>query len=230
MSYVYVLTNEAMPGYIEIGLTDKPITERVLGLDNTSVAVPFQCYYAARVDDNQKIEKALHTAFGDFRVRPNREFFKMDPYKVKAILEVLALEDVTPKNEIVASAEDSQALRVVGANSRRFRFSSAGIPIGASINFVKDSNLVAIVQDDHSVLFDGQSHSLTNAALEALRKCGYNWTSVQGPEYWLFKGETVGSHRARIRELEEGDEQQLQLDQEVLQSLEQTMIQFFMPH
>ena len=203
MSYVYILTNEAMPGYIKIGLTDKPITERVLGLDNTSVAVPFQCYYAARVDDNQKIEKALHTAFGDFRVRPNREFFKMDPYKVKAILEVLALEDVTPKNEIVASAEDSQALRVVGATTRRFRFSSAGIPIGASINFVKDPNLVAIVQDDHSVLFDGQPHSLTNAALEALRKCGYNWTSVQGPEYWLYNGETVGSLRARQRELEE---------------------------
>lgn len=206
MNYVYILTNEAMPGYIKIGLTDKPITERVLGLDNTSVAVPFQCYYAARVDDNQKIEKALHTAFGDFRVRPNREFFKMDPYKVKAILEVLALEDVTPKNEIVASAEDSQALRVVGATTRRFRFSSAGIPIGASINFVKDPNLVAIVQDDHSVMFDGQSHSLTNAALQALRKCGYNWTSVQGPEYWLYNGESVGSLRARQRELEESTE------------------------
>lgn len=206
MNFVYILTNEAMPGYIKIGLTDKPITERVLGLDNTSVAVPFQCYYAARVDDNQKIEKALHTAFGDFRVRPNREFFKMDPYKVKAILEVLALEDMTPKNEIVASVEDSQALRVVGANTRRFRFSSAGIPIGASINFVKDPNLVAIVQDDHSVLFDGQSHSLTNAALEALRMCGYNWTSVQGPEYWLYNGESVGSLRARQRELEENSE------------------------
>ena len=88
MSYVYILTNEAMPGYIKIGLTDKPVSERVLGLDNTSVAIPFQCYYAARVDDNQKIEKALHTAFGDFRVRSNREFFKMDPYKVKVILEV----------------------------------------------------------------------------------------------------------------------------------------------
>ena len=206
MNFVYILTNEAMPGYIKIGLTDKPITERVLGLDNTSVAVPFQCYYAARVDDNQKIERALHTAFGDFRVRPNREFFKMDPYKVKVILEVLALEDVTPKNEIVASAEDSRALRAVGANTRRFRFSSAGIPVGASINFVKDSNLVAIVQDDHSVLFDGQSHSLTNAALEALRKCGYNWTSVQGPEYWLYNGESVGSLRARQRELEESSE------------------------
>ena len=203
MNYVYILTNEAMPGYIKIGLTDKPVSERVIGLDNTSVAVPFQCYYAARVDDNQKIERALHTAFGDFRVRPNREFFKMDPYKVKVILEVLALEDVTPKNELVVTAEDAQALRTVSIKAGRFKFSSAGIPIGATLNFVKDLNLISIVEDDNWVVFDGEKHSLTTSALEALKKCGYNWSSVQGPEYWLYNGETVGSLRARQRELEE---------------------------
>jgi len=206
MSYVYILTNEAMPGYIKIGLTDKPVSERVLGLDNTSVAVPFQCYYAARVDNNQKIERALHTAFGDFRVRSNREFFKMDPYKVKAILEVLALEDVTPKNELVATVEDAYALRTVGIKAGRFRFSSAGIPIGASLNFVKDLSLSAIVEEDSWVVFAGERHSLTTAALEALKMCGYNWSSVQGPEYWLYKGESVGSLRSKQRELREGDE------------------------
>ncbi len=201
MSYVYILTNEAMPGYIKIGLTENPVSERVVQLDNTSVALPFQCYYAARVEDNRKIERALHTAFGDFRVRPNREFFKLDPYKVKAILEVLALEDVTPKNELVATAEDAQALRSVAIKSGRFRFSSASIPIGATLNFVKDFNLIAKVEEDSWVIFDGVKHSLTTAALEALKKCGYNWSSVQGPEYWLYNGETVGSLRTRQREL-----------------------------
>jgi len=206
MSYVYILTNEAMPGYIKIGLTENLVSERVVQLDNTSVALPFQCYYAARVDDNRRIERALHTAFGDFRVRPNREFFKMDPYKVKAILEVLALEDVTPKNELVATAEDAQALRTVGIKAGRFRFSSAGIPIGAKLNFVKDLNLTAIVEEDSWVVFAGEKHSLTTAALEALKKCGYNWSSVQGPEYWLYNGESVGSLRARQREFEEAAE------------------------
>ena len=146
MSYVYILTNEAMPGYIKIGLTDNLVSERVVQLDNTSVALPFQCYYAARVDDNRRIERALHTAFGDFRVRPNREFFKMDPHKVKVILEVLALEDVTPKNELVATAEDAQALRTVGIKAGRFRFSSAGIPIGATQNIEKDLNYTEKVE------------------------------------------------------------------------------------
>ncbi len=203
MSYVYILTNEAMPGYIKIGLTENLVSERVVQLDNTSVALPFQCYYAARVDDNRRVERALHTAFGDFRVRPNREFFKLDPYKVKAILEVLALEDVTPKNELVATAEDAQALRTVGIKAGRFRFSSAGIPIGAKLSFVKDLSLTATVEEDSWVIFAGERHSLTTAALEALKECGYNWSSVQGPEYWLYNGESVGSLRARQRELEE---------------------------
>ena len=203
MSYVYILTNEAMPGYIKIGLTENLVSERVVQLDNTSVALPFQCYYAARVDDNRRVERALHTAFGDFRVRPNREFFKMDPYKVKAILEVLAIEDVTPKNELVATVEDSEALKTVSIKAGRFRFSSAGIPIGSTLNFVKDLNLTAIVEEDSWVVFAGEKHSLTTAALEALKKCGYNWSSVQGPEYWLYNGESVGSLRARQRELEE---------------------------
>jgi hypothetical protein len=202
MSFVYILTNEAMPGIIKIGLTENSVSERVLQLDTTSVPVPFQCYYAARVDDHKKVERALHTAFGDFRVRSNREFFKMDPFRVKAILEVMAIEDVTPKNELVATPEDSASLRATSLNSRRFKFSSAGIPVGATLNFVKDSTLTAVITSDTEVIYKGNSFSLTLAALEALKDCGYNWTAVQGPEYWLYNGETVGSLRSKLLELE----------------------------
>ena len=202
MSFVYILTNESMPGIIKIGLTENSVSERVLQLDTTSVPVPFQCYYAARVDDHKRIERALHTAFGDFRIRSNREFFKMDPFRVKAVLEVMAIEDVTPKNELVATPEDSAALKATSSNSRRIKFSAAGIPVGATLNFVKDSNLTAIVTSDTEVSYKGESFSLTLAALEALKDCGYNWTAVQGPEYWLYNGETVGSLRSRLQEME----------------------------
>ena len=203
MSYVYILTNEAMPGLIKIGLTEGLVNERVMQLDTTSVPVPFQCYYAAKVLDNRQVERALHTAFGDIRVRPNREFFRIDPFKVKAILELLAIEDVTHHEELVASADDSKAMRTVSIKAGKFRFSSAAIPVGATLNFVRDSQLTAEVVDDTSVIFDGVRQSLTSSALEALKKCGYNWSSVQGPEYWLYNGETVGSHRSRVRELQD---------------------------
>jgi len=206
MGFVYILTNESMPGLIKVGLSDQnDVESRIRSLDTTGVALPFQCYYAARVEDNRKVEKALHTAFGDFRLRPNREFFRLDPYKVKVILEVLELEDVTPKREIVGSIDDVKALRSANIKSRRFKFSAAAIPIGSTLSFVKDLSITAEVIDDFGVKYEGHRTSLTMAALEALRKCGYNWSSVQGPEYWLYNGESVGSHRDRQLEEDRGE-------------------------
>jgi len=206
MGFVYILTNESMPGLIKVGLSDQnDVESRIRSLDTTGVALPFQCYYAARVEDNRKVEKALHTAFGDFRLRPNREFFRLDPYKVKVILEVLELEDVTPKSEIVGSIDDVTALRSANIKSRRFKFSAAAIPIGSTLSFVKDLSITAEVIDDFGVKYEGHRTSLTMAALEALRKCGYNWSSVQGPEYWLYNGESVGSHRDRQLEEDRGE-------------------------
>lgn len=47
---VYILTNAAMPGYIKIGLTQQnDVALRVKQLDNTSLPLPFECYYSARV-------------------------------------------------------------------------------------------------------------------------------------------------------------------------------------
>lgn len=126
-----------------------------------------------RVVDERKLVRALHTAFGDFRVRAKREFFKIDPFKVRAILEILALEDITPRNELVAAKEDLQALRVASIKSGRLKFSTVGIPIGATLNFVKNTNITTMVVEGSWINYEGEKHSLRTAALEALVKCEY---------------------------------------------------------
>jgi hypothetical protein len=195
MSFVYILTNESMPGYIKIGITERPVTDRVLELDNTSVPIPFQCYYAARVSDHKKVERALHTAFGDSRIRNSREFFSVDPFRVKAVLELMAEEDVTPREEVFESKDAAEALQKAISRGRRFSFSSAGIPIGAQLVFSKSNNLICEVISDTSVKFNDQDLSLSKSALEALHQLGYKWTSVAGTEYWLYNGETLDSIR-----------------------------------
>ena len=84
---VYILTNEAMDGYIKIGMTSgdspKDVQKRMSELDSTGVPRAFQCEYAAVVENYANVEGALHTAFGDYRVRTNREFFEgLAPFRV----------------------------------------------------------------------------------------------------------------------------------------------------
>ena len=77
MSIIYILTNPAFEGYVKIGKTTN-LKQRLRSLDNTSIPLPFRCTYAARVTNVDAAEKLLHDAFGDRRVRDNREFFEID--------------------------------------------------------------------------------------------------------------------------------------------------------
>lgn len=86
---VYILSNPAMPGLVKIGITTHhTVEQRMKELFNTSIPVPFKCEYACRVDNCFAVEHALHTAFRDYRIHPQREFFKIEPYQIKVILQL----------------------------------------------------------------------------------------------------------------------------------------------
>lgn len=64
-----------MPGYVKIGRTTN-LEQRIRSLDTTGVPLPFECFYACTVNDSAFVEKQLHDAFLDHRVRSSREFYK----------------------------------------------------------------------------------------------------------------------------------------------------------
>jgi hypothetical protein len=198
MSTVYILTNEAMPGLIKIGMTAQQVEKRMLDLDSTGVPLPFECYYAAKVADMAKVEKALHEAFGDHRIRKSREFFRLDPYRARVILELLSIEEDTPKTEVFQNSDDASALVEAKKMRPRFRFSTARIPTGSTIVFSKDPSLTAQVLDDTRIDYQGAVTSLSASALAILSEMGYKATTVPGTDYWLFEGETLSNRRNRI--------------------------------
>ncbi len=198
MSIVYILTNEAMPGYIKIGRTDRDVLGRMSSLDTTGVPLPFQCYFAARVAENATVEKVLHTAFGDARVRNSREFFRMDPYKARVILEHIALEDVTPTDDSSTDSEGREALEKATRRGSRFDLFKYSIPVGATLEFTSDRSITCTVVDAVTVDYQGQGVSISRAAVLANQTRGGKSTGLTGPIWWLYEGETLASIRERL--------------------------------
>jgi hypothetical protein len=200
---VYVLTNEAMEGMVKIGRTTTSVEQRIRELDNTSLPLPFQCFYAAEVANSALVEGKLHRIFSDKRIRTNREFFRVDANQVREAIQLAELKDVTPRGDVVVDASDVQALqKAVATEERRtrLRFTELGIPVGSVLTFAKDPAINCTVVTDGRVQFEGQVLSPSGAALIVVRRRGYQWTAVSGSDYWEFEGETLAARRLRLED------------------------------
>ena len=116
---VYVLSNPAMPGMVKIGKTGRQVEARLSDLYSTGVPLPFECEYAAIVADMDRVEKAFHQAFGPNRVNPKREFFSIQPEQAIALLELMAVENLTPVLQEEAEKVDTEAKASVESFKRK---------------------------------------------------------------------------------------------------------------
>ena len=184
---------------VKIGITDN-VERRVKELSGSSgVPLPFECYYAVKVsEDAKKLEKKIHEGFDKQRVRREREFFYTSPENAKSILEILEImggENVTPKDDIVESQEEKQALDEARKLRTRFNFSMLDIKPGEILKFKKDNSIVCEVHDETQVKFRDKITSLSNSADIILKEMGYEWLSVQGPRWWVYEGKTLSELR-----------------------------------
>ena len=193
---VYVLVNEAMPNYVKVGRTAN-LKQRIRDLDSTGVPLPFECFYAARVNDAQFVEKKLHDAFMNDRVRKNREFFEIAPERIMAALKLAEIQDVTPGADYLES-DDQKALDKARSRRSTFNFAMVKIPVGSELEFIRDSSITCEVISKRKVTFEGEETSLSAAAQKALQNAGLSWKAVQGPMYWKYEDETLGERRYRM--------------------------------
>lgn len=195
---IYILTNEAMPNLVKLGITYTTIEQRMKELYTAGVPVPFECFHASLVENAEDVERRIHRAFSKFRVNKNREFFEILPENILEILEMVEIEDVTPKKDFMETDEDKKAIKKLEKKRERFNFKMVNIPIGAELVFAKNENKKCTVIGNNKVLFNGQKMSLSKSALIALKELGYNWKGAQGAAHWIYKGETLKDIRERI--------------------------------
>lgn len=190
---IYILINEAMPGYVKIGKTNN-LEQRIRSLDTTSVPLPFECFYACTVKDANFVEQKLHDAFLDHRIRSSREFFKISPERAVSALKLAEIENVTPKKDYVETQEDQLALNEARTNRAVFNFKMVDIPIGAELVFSRDENIKAKVVDNRFIEFNGEVTSLSASAQKIL---GYDY-GVAGTDYWMYQDEILDERRRRL--------------------------------
>ena len=85
--YVYILSNEFMPGLLKIGKTKRSVEQRAGELYQTGVPVPFKVEHEALCHDCDQLEIRVHEELREFRVSESREFFKASLYDVIGIID-----------------------------------------------------------------------------------------------------------------------------------------------
>lgn len=202
---VYILTNEAMPGLVKIGFTSN-LEDRLRELSSaTNIPLPFECFFAAEVDDNKKLERILHQIFSENRVNPKREFFRVDPEKVFLAISIGEYKKIDIGDSSL-ERDDADALRRAKARRKNIKLAALGINPGMELTFSRDPGITAKVVNGNKVDFNGETMSLSQAAIQALKSSGTNVFTANGSYYWTYDGESLLERRDRM-EAEQFDEE-----------------------
>ena len=187
---VYVLTNPAMNGLVKIGKTSREsVDQRLNELYSTGVPVPFECVFAGKVEDESKVEKAFHLAFGPYRLNPKREFFQIEPEQAIALLELMVVEEVTPELQKAADQVDedaSEASRKLKARRPVQNFIEMGMNVGDILQFTKGEHTCKVLSG-RRVEFEDEESSLTALTQKLL---GTD-RPLQPSPYWTFSGKKL---------------------------------------
>lgn len=193
--YIYIFTNEAMPGLIKIGITDKDdINERLRELDTTGVPMPFECHslFETKAKPAKDIEAIIHSAFHETRVRKNREFFRKSADRIVELIsniygvKPIRFQSKWKSDSSVLSQSEKKVENGGGnngneTNGRRqsFSFELIGVPVGATLHYFRDHNVTCVVKDTKTgVELNGDSMSLGHATAKVYKggqQAAFNW-------------------------------------------------------
>lgn len=169
---IYILTNPSFPDYVKIGYAHN--LEKRLKQLNRSETIPFAFRaYAVYEVDTELTDKDLHRMIDmlnpelrtietfDGKSR-TKEFFAMQPEDAYSILECIAkisgtlgnLKRMAPEGHEVLDEKIAEEVRET-VRRGPFRFSTVGIPAGATIVFVENPAITATVVDDRHIEYNG---------------------------------------------------------------------------
>jgi hypothetical protein len=195
VGYLYILSNQAMPGIYKIGVTSRDdLSKRIdeLYVGQTSVPLPFDVEFACKVKDYKQVEKIIHNTFLDYRINSSREFFDVNPERIIPLLKHLQCEDTTINiakrlNETTPEIDKESSIRYKKKRPR-FNFIEMGINIGNMIVFDNENSSVeAEIISENTVKFNNEEYTLTKLTSKLL---GLSYSIAPLP-CWKYKDKTL---------------------------------------
>jgi len=104
---------------------------------------------------------------------------------------MVAISDKTPRENTPLDPSEKAQIEKNSARPRSFSMGRIGLKPGDVLTFARGTDINAEVASDTEVLFKGELLSLSAAGLKAIWECGYKWTKIAGPIFWLFNGEPL---------------------------------------
>lgn len=123
IGYIYILTNEHMPHLVKIGRTLRDPEARALEISSaTGVPTPYRVFWAALVDDHERVELFLHRKLVKYRV--GKEFFQLQAEEAQSSVTSL-LADNSVKIYEEKSIAAAQAARDQEEYERKIHIEAA---------------------------------------------------------------------------------------------------------
>lgn len=191
--YVYLLTNDAMPGLVKIGCTDRTVEERMKELFTTGVPKKFDCFFAIKVEGAESIEKKIHDGLNDLRM-PDREFFKIAPERVRSLMQLPIHEVYVPSGGVESIEEEVEA----HSNLPRLSLKAAGLSVGDKLVFSRDENISVIVKGPSKVQLENSEVTLAHATKLIFSARSEKWNAGAASEYWLFGEDLLSELITRV--------------------------------
>ena len=93
--YVYIISNPSIAeDLIKIGFTKRDPSERLKELDQAGLPTEYIEHYRIFTKDARQLEVKLHKHFAAQRYREDKEFFRLSPHEVYAVLQAWGVKSL----------------------------------------------------------------------------------------------------------------------------------------
>lgn len=101
MGFIYVMSNESMPGLLKIGFTEVGLNQRLKqGNASSFIPTPFIIEINKQVSNPREKERIIHKILDSKRNKSNREFFRITLEEIKPIFDLIDCDNLYSEDDL----------------------------------------------------------------------------------------------------------------------------------